>query len=197
DYRLGRWTTPEDVLSRYTLDGVVRTDDTVSRKEALRGSNTKDYTVTIGKRDPNVTNIWGNLRQMQEVYVIIKRIGPGAEIRDQHTIPRSYTVSPINDTTRSAPNPTIPDADGFPKYHPNPIQVIPWTNAITGCPTASDLAYVEDGITKHGIALRLGWANYASDAINSLAINDAWHDAGSLMKLPRVDLTLNIQRMVI
>ena len=189
DYRLGRWLTPEDVLSRYALDGVVRTDDTVSRKEALRGSNTKDYTVTIAKRDPNVTNIWGNLRQMQEVYVIIKRYA-----RD---IPVKYTVSPINDTTRIPPPINTPGDDGFLKYHQNPIQVRPWTNAIKGCPTPEDLEYIDDGVTKHGIALRVGWANYASDATNSLAINDAWHDASSLMKLPRVDLTLKIQRMVI
>ncbi len=188
-FRDGGWTTPEDVLSRYSLDGVVRTDDTVSRKEALRGSNSKDYTVTIAKRDPNVTNIWGNLRQMQEVYVIIKRYATDIQSK--------YTISPINETIRSPFPLNTPGTGGFLKYNQNPIQIRPWTNAIKGCPTAEDLEYTEDGVTKHGIALRVGWANYASDAVNSLAINDAWHDATSLMKLPRVDLTLNIQRMVI
>jgi len=180
------WNTPEKVLERYALDGVVRTDDTVSRKEALRGSNTKDYTVTIGKRDPDVTNIWGNLRQMQEVYVIIKRV--------ETAVPNQYTVSPINDYKRSV-DPRSTDAAGLPKYHPNPLQVVPWTDAFKGCPTADDLAYTEDGIVKHGIALRIGWANYASDATNSKAITEAWYNARRLMDLPRVDLTINIQRM--
>lgn len=184
------WTTPENVLRRYALDGVVRTDDMVSRKEAFRGSNTKDYTVTIGKRDPDVTNIWGNLRQMQEAYLIIKRIS----IEDK---PTKYTISPINEVIRTAPDPTTPGTDGFLKYHPNPIQVIPWTDAYKGCPTASDLEYTEDGIVKHGIALRVGWANYASDVANSRSISEAWHNAGTLMELPRVDMTLNIQRMII
>ena len=197
-FRSDGWLTPEQVLSRYALDGVVRTDDTVSRKEALRNSNTKDYTITIGKRDPNVTNIWGNLRQMQEVYVIIKRIGnPVDGAPTTYTIPSQYTVSPINEHVRGATDLRTLDTAGRLKYHPNPMQIVPWTNSERRCPSPIDLAYNDDGIVKYGIAIRVGWANYASDAINSRAIDNAWHDANSLMDLPRVDLTLNIKRMAI
>lgn len=178
------WISPEDVLERYRPEGIVRTDAHESHHQAFRNTDVKEYTVTVHMRDPDATNIWGLLRQRQPLYLIIKRVRAAES-------PNEYVISPIDGIRRSVPTP-----GAGRRFHPNPIQVLPWTDPHKRHPTLSDLQYYDelDGTTRFGIAIYLGYANYPSDSTSSQAVSRAWYDASVLMELERADVTLNIRR---
>lgn len=179
-----RWTTPQDVLNRYAPDGFVRTDAMESENPAFRNSQVREYTVTIAGRDHSVSNIWGLLRKSQKLWLIVKRIDP------RHA-PATYVIS----AGSSGPHRPVPQNNGRTRYHRQPMQVVPWTDADKRDPDMDDLAWFdeEEGVTRYGIAICLGWVNEPSDSANSFTRERAWYDAQSLMELPDVDVTANIR----
>jgi len=177
------WLTPEKVLEQYALDGVVRTDAHESKSASYRNVNTMEYTVTTWGRDPDATNIWGAVAQQQPVYLIVKRLKP-------EQVPQEY----ITNANDGAPHRVPPPRNGG-VYHPNPIQIVPWTDAAKREPTLQDLSYFDDAsqAVRFGVALRVGWANFASNASNRTTVAQAWYNATTMSGLPKIDLCVNMR----
>lgn len=180
--------TPEQVLERYAPEGVIRTDALELHHPAQRNTDVREYTVTIGGRDPDTTNIWGLVRQHQPLWLIVKRL-PYAQA------PKEYVISALDEIRRIPPQP----GQGR-QFHPNPIQIIPWSDPRKRDPDVTDLEYFDDldQTTRYGIAICVGYVNEPADAADSRTLKAAWSDATMLMKLPRVDVTLtNPHRRII
>lgn len=182
-----RWLTPLDVLEEYTTDGVVRTDPMESESPAFRNTQVKEYAVTVAGRQHDVCNVWGLLRKSQLLWVIIKRI-------DIQKAPATYVIS----ADSSSPHRPAPVSNDRVRYHRQPIQVIPWSDAHKREPDHADLTWFdeEEGVERRGVAICIGWVNTPSDAANSYKRESAWFDAKSLMFLPHVDASLNIRTMI-
>ena len=175
------WLTPAQVLQQYSLDGVVRTDAHESKSSAYRNVQTKIYTISIGGREPDAINVWGAVAQQQPLYLLCTRIP-----RDR--APAEYYTNANSDMSHRVP----PPKDGG-LYHPNPLQIIPWTSATKREPTLEDLKYFDeaDRVHRYGIALRVGWANYPSTASNTESVDQAWYNATTMTDLPSVDIHIN------
>lgn len=178
-----KWITPLDVYEQYTFDGTVRTDALESQHRAFRNTQLREYTVTTMGRDSGVTNVWGLVGQSQVLWLIIKRM-------DAKKAPSEYVVSAAQD----APRRSVPRPSGNAQYHPQPIQIIPWTDRDNRRPSAEDLQWFDEveEVYRYGVAIRVGWVNYPSDAENTYSREKSWYDASAaVMHLPRVDVTVN------
>jgi len=177
----GGWMEPLDVLSLYKFDGTVRVDPRANPNDVFRDGNELVFTISQDKRDSLVKNIWGNVEKDQQLWLLIKRL-------PANKAPKEYTLVPDQGHRRNIP--PAPDADG---YHPNPIQVIPWSNWSKQSPTTEDLMYEDetDGTTKLGIAIKVGWALNSSAVSNGAAHASCWYNATSMHSLPTVDLMMN------
>lgn len=177
----GGWMTPRDVLKAYGFDGIVRQDPKENEHAAFRDSNTLVYTVTVDKRDGDVRNIWGNVRVMQNLWLMVTRLPP-------NKVPQEYILEPKDGHRRVVP----PRTDGS-IYHPNPIQVIPWTSSDEDIPSTADLSYIDATIPvqRQGIAIKVGWVLEASTVSNKVAVKSSWYNASVLRDLPRVDMNMS------
>lgn len=174
------WIDAAAVLRRFRFDGAVRTDAHESSNPAFRNSDIKHYTVTIDGMDADVTNIWGLLSIRQPLWLIVKRLR-----RDQ--LPQGYFISP-SEGYRPVPTST-PEIE----YHPQPMQIVPWSNIHKWTPNVDDLKYYDELSQTEcmGIAIRVGWAREQGNAIGSRKLPRAWYDASALMDLPKVSIDVN------
>lgn len=168
------WLEPADVLARFRFDGIVRTDAHESSNPAYRSSKVKHYTVTTDGLDPDATNIWGAVAMRQPLYLIVKRF-------PRDVVPNTYATTP-GEAYHFAP---VSDAEF--EYHPQPMQVVPWSDSIKMRPGIEELKYFDELSQTEcmGIAIHVGWAKEASNAVGNRALNQSWSDANALMELPK------------
>ena len=174
------WLEPVDVIRRFRFDGSVRTDAHESSNPAYRNSDIKHYTVTIDGLDGDITNIWGLVQGRQPLWLIVKRL-------ERRNAPSEYHITP-SDGFQQAP---VTNMDV--EYHPQPMQVVPWSDLIKMNPTTDDLRYYDELKQAYcmGIAIKVGWAQEPGNALGSRSLVRAWYDASALMDLPKIAVSIN------